>query len=352
VFFDISIGGDAVGRIVMELFRDKVPKTAENFRALCTGEKGVGKLGKPLNFKGCAFHRVIKNFMCQGGDFTAGNGTGGESIYGEKFSDENFELKHSEPFLLSMANSGPNTNGSQFFITTAVTAHLDGRHVVFGKVLKGKDVVRLMEQNPADTSDKPLKAIFIVESGELKEGEDDGVKVDANDPFPLFPSDFEDAKQPKGRISVATKIRELGNGLFKAEKFAEAIEKYSKALRYLEMTSDTATDEEKREVDTAKVPVLLNRANCFTKLKGASNAAKAVEDCEAALKIEPNNAKANFRMGSALFITHDYEGAIKAFSRSASLQSDPGTTAALEKARKALAEERRKQSEKYKKMFG
>ncbi len=155
VYFDISIGNTPKGTIVFELFKNVVPRTAENFRQLCTGEAGRGTSGKMLHYANSMFHRVISNFMAQGGDFTKFNGTGGESIYGKKFADEKFTLRHSEKNLLSMANAGPNSNGSQFFITFEPCSWLDNKHVVFGRVERGQNIVEMMRRVPTDANDKP-----------------------------------------------------------------------------------------------------------------------------------------------------------------------------------------------------
>ncbi len=166
VFFDIAINNQIRGRIVFELFADVVPNTAENFRVLCGGSPSDPSAKNAGKFKGSPFHRIIPGFMCQGGDFTRGNGTGGESIYGPKFKDENFQLQHTGPGILSMANSGPNTNGSQFFITTAATSWLNGKHVVFGKLVEGMDVLRAMEAMGSD-SGRVNGTVSIADCGQL-----------------------------------------------------------------------------------------------------------------------------------------------------------------------------------------
>mmetsp|Transcript_34090 Transcript_34090/g.90378 ORF Transcript_34090/g.90378 Transcript_34090/m.90378 type:complete len:211 (-) Transcript_34090:69-701(-) len=166
VFFDVKIGDDAPKRITIGLFGAAVPKTVANFLHLCAGDKGKASTGQDLTYKGSKFHRIIPNFMIQGGDFTRGDGTGGESIYGAKFNDENFKLKHTGSGILSMANAGPNTNGSQFFLTVKATPHLDGKHVVFGKVVKGMDVVQAVEAIGSQ-SGTTSKKVVVEDSGEI-----------------------------------------------------------------------------------------------------------------------------------------------------------------------------------------
>ncbi|KAK8823207.1 hypothetical protein WA538_002355, partial [Blastocystis sp. DL] len=169
-FFDISIDGDFAGRIKFGLFGDVAPKTVENFKGLCTGEYGIGRKGKPLHYKDSIFHRIIPHFMAQGGDFTTGTGTGGESIYGSRFDDESFEIKHDRKGILSMANAGKNTNGSQFFITTVATPWLNGHHVAFGIVVDGMDVLDLIESCGTSSGD-PSCVVRIVDSGVLNDEE-------------------------------------------------------------------------------------------------------------------------------------------------------------------------------------
>ena len=166
VFFDITVDDEPLGRITFGMFGNTVPKTVKNFSTLADGTAGVGNAGKELHFKGSIFHRIIPGFMAQGGDFTAGNGTGGESIYGKLFDDENFTLKHKKPYLLSMANGGPNTNGSQFFITFHKTPWLNGKHTVFGQVIKGKEVVDAIEKIGSEEG-KTTATVRIADCGTL-----------------------------------------------------------------------------------------------------------------------------------------------------------------------------------------
>lgn len=165
VFFDVAVGSTEIGRIKFELFADVVPKTAENFRQFCTGE--YRKDGVPVGFRRCAFHRVIKDFMVQGGDFVNGDGTGLTSIFGGPFADENFKLKHSVPGILSMANSGKDTNGCQFFITCSACEFLDGKHVVFGRIIDGLLVLRKIENIPTGPNNKPKIPVTVSQCGEM-----------------------------------------------------------------------------------------------------------------------------------------------------------------------------------------
>jgi len=281
-------------------------------------------------------------FIQLGGDFTHGSGIGGESIYGEKFEDENFILKHDKPYLLSMANAGPATNGSQFFITTVPTPHLNGKHVVFGKVLKGKDLVRFIEANPTAPGDKPIKPVIIADCGELAEGEDDGVVVDAKDPYPGFPDDAEPAYTPEQLVTTAAAIRAIGNEYFGQKDYANAIKKYGKALRYLEGNGPASE----------RISPLLNRASCYLAQK---QYAQAKPDARAALEIDSKSAKAHRILGKAAAFTKGYKEAQTHLTEAIALSGE-GNDKASEKLLKTVnarvKAEEKKQADAYAKMFG
>ncbi|TSV81522.1 Peptidyl-prolyl cis-trans isomerase D [Bagarius yarrelli] len=346
-FFDVEIGGEKAGRIVFELFADVVPKTAENFRALCTGEKGIGpSTGKPLHFKGCPFHRIIKKFMVQGGDFSNQNGTGGESIYGEKFEDENFHYKHDRAGLLSMANAGPNTNGSQFFITTVPTPHLDGKHVVFGQVLKGMGVVRMLETVDIQ-EEQPVKPCIIVDCGEHKAGDDWGVAPidDSGDVHPDFPEDSDlDFNDVDKVLSVAEDIKNIGNNFFKSQNWQAALKKY------LETCGNTMEDKNAQEqLKSMALSCILNTAACKLKLQQWQ---EAVESCDEALELNQTHAKALFRRAQAWQGLREFNNAMSDLKKAQEVAPDDKAIAnEMLKVKQKVKEEKEKEKKIYSKMF-
>ncbi|CAK7564693.1 MAG: cytochrome P450 monooxygenase 41 [Sporothrix epigloea] len=387
VFFDINIGNKPAGRIVFELFSDIVPKTAENFRALCAGDKGTTKDGKPLHFKGSIFHRVIKQFMIQGGDFTAANGTGGASIYGEKFADENFQLKHDRPFLLSMANAGPDTNGSQFFVTTVSTPHLDNKHVVFGQVVSGKAVVRKIENSPTDSGDKPTKDVVIADCGELSPS-DAVLSIGApkqpdslGDQYEDFPEDEAElgsAREPSGPVpatdpiasvmsgggptlsaervlKISTDCKGYGNTAFKNGDWNTALEKYNKALRYLNDEPDLegAPPGTKEALDQVRISVNSNAALMHLKLGAWQDARVAASNALSVAGITPTDkAKALFRRGQALIKLKDEEEAQSDLASAHALApSDANILRELNQVKAALKARREKERKTYQKFF-
>ncbi|KAJ5566036.1 Peptidyl-prolyl cis-trans isomerase D [Penicillium sp. DV-2018c] len=348
VFFDIRIGKGQPSRVTFELFDDVVPKTADNFRALCTGEKGIGTQGKELTYKGSIFHRVIKQFMIQGGDFTAFNGTGGESIYGQKFPDENFDLKHDRPFLLSMANSGPGTNGSQFFITTVPTPHLDGKHVVFGEVLNGKGVVRKIE-NLQTQSDKPTEDVTIVDCGQLTGEAYEKASVRAadatGDKYEDFPEDHEGELTVKLCFDIASELKEYGKKAYLNGDYNLSFEKYQKALRYLndvpEYTEEDKTQKLEEQVQAMRLTLFSNSSQCGIKLDNWKMAKKWADFAiELANKIptkDADKAKAYYRLGYAEKRLHDEDAALKHLQEAHTLApSDANINKEIEAVKKAI----------------
>ncbi|KAK5860973.1 hypothetical protein PBY51_022406 [Eleginops maclovinus] len=252
VFFDIGISNVLVGRVVIELFSDVCPKTCENFRCLCTGEKGIGKgTMKPLHYKGCLFHRVVKDFMIQGGDFSEGNGRGGESIYGGFFEDESFAVKHNKEYLLSMANRGKDTNGSQFFITTKPSPHLDGVHVVFGHVISGQAVVQTMENQKTDPNSRPYSDVKVLNCGELvpksKAKKDEKKKERASSSSSSSSSESESSSQSSSESEESEKESK------KKKKKAKKLKKKQKKKEKKKSEAESAEEKEQEELVTSTV---------------------------------------------------------------------------------------------------
>lgn len=347
-YFDITIGGKPLkDRVVMELFTDVTPKTCENFRQLCLGNSGktVEDTAVPMTYKGCSFHRVIAGFMIQGGDFTNHNGTGGVSIYGEKFEDENFEVPCDKSGLLAMANAGANTNGSQFFITTAPAPHLTGRHVVFGRVVRGMNAVRAVEQTATGANDKPVEDCIIADCGTL-ETLPEVVPAEDGDVFPDYPEDVEPAMDDTKRIEAGEAIRQIGNTHFKNGAYEVAIEKYQKAVRFLVQVEKQDLHPELNE---KLIACHNNTAMCAIKLGKWADARRAAS---LALDLDPTNAKALFRRGTAALNGNDAQGAVDDLAQAHKIEPDNAEIAAkLNEAKEKVKAQKAKLAANYKKMF-
>lgn len=348
-FFNITFGGvPAKEQIVFELFDDVTPKTCENFRQLCLGCDGkmVEGTNVPLSYKGCSFHRIIKGFMSQGGDFTNHNGTGGVSIFGEKFEDENFNVPCDKAGLLCMANAGPNTNGSQFFITADAAHHLTGKHVVFGRVVRGMSTTRYMNSVATGQNDTPVEPVLVADCGVLAELPPVPVAADG-DRDPDYPEDCEPPLSDKELVEAGERIRQLGNQYFAKAEFPSAIEKYGKAARFLDAAIPTSADGD--SINEKRSACHSNTAMCYIKLSKWSDARRAAD---AALKAQPNNAKALYRRATASLCSGDTDSAIADFKSCKALDpSNAEIDAKLQEAQDMDKKQKAKLAAGFKKMF-
>ncbi|XP_053975182.1 peptidyl-prolyl cis-trans isomerase D [Hylaeus anthracinus] len=344
VFLDIAVESEKVGRVVIQLFKDVVPRTAENFRALCTGEKGIGINGKKLHYKGSIFHKVLPQFMIQGGDIINFDGTSGESIYGAQFEDENFKLSHTSGGLLSMVNEGyPNSNSSQFVITISASTHLDNTNVVFGKVLKGMGVILEVSQ-VSTVKDVPVEKIHITNCGELKEGQDWGLEENdgTEDVFTPWPEDWDYCMNIKGVddtyiTEVIRKIKDSGNDYFSQKNYVDAGRKYKKALRYYKWmlkTVDISKPCNETLINT-RMALLLNLA--AVKLK-AKKHREVLKLCTEVLQLDKNNSKALFRRSQAYMGLNEYDLGLRDLKRASSISpNNKDILIEIEKVKKVMS---------------
>ena len=352
-YFDVTINGAPQPRVVIELFKGQVPKTVANFAALCEGADGAVVPGTtvPMSYKGVSFHRVIKSFMIQSGDFTNHNGTGGRSIYGDKFEDECFtNATFSGPGLLAMANAGPNTNGSQFFITCADCPHLNGKHVIFGRVVRGMNTVRAVEYTPTGENDRPVVPCNVADCGVLPDDSPPPeVAAEDGDHFSDYPQDSASPLSDEDALKAADAIRAIGNKHFTEKTYARAIEKYTKSLRYLDAVPHPTTAM-KPEVDKKRIACYSNMAQCHIKLEqwvAARNAASK------GVAIDANDVKLVFRRGVASMGMNELDEALSDLRRCHQTldPTNPDIAASLARCQELMKEQREKQAANYRKMF-
>ncbi|KAH8302140.1 hypothetical protein KR044_003282 [Drosophila immigrans] len=363
VYMDISIGQESAGRMIIELRKDVVPKTAENFRALCTGERGIGQMGQALHYKGTRFHTIKRVFAVQGGDLVNNDGTSGDSIYGPLFEDENFELTHNDEGVVSMANYGkPHTNNSQFFITAVGCENLNGTNVVVGRVLRGLGIVAEMEQNCTDDA-HPTLDIVISDCGEITADMDWGVDCndETTDKLPPYPQDWT-GKFTKptsdATVQLLTGMRQSGNHFFQLGRYHEARAKYRKANRYYtflrknfdwQQLKGSSNDTDLRKLDQFSVVNNINMAAVELKLK---NYQYAKYECSEAIRLDSNCSKAFYRRGQAQCAMRNYEEAIKDLKHAHKLLPDNKQILnELNSAKQLLAEYNKQQRKALKKLF-
>ncbi|EDV96542.1 GH16309 [Drosophila grimshawi] len=364
VYFDISIDKESAGRMIIELRKDVVPKTAENFRALCTGELGIGKLGKKLHYKGTHFHTIKRVFAVQGGDLVNNDGTSGESIYGPLFEDENFELTHNEEGVVSMANYGkPNTNNSQFFITAVGCENLNGINVVVGRVLRGLGIIAQMEQNCNDEA-HPTAEITITDCGELAPDEDWAIECndETMDKLPPYPQDWTGKfTKPtcETAVNLLTGLRQSGNHFYKLGHYHEARAKYRKANRYYTMLRTSfegqqpkrnhCSNSDLRKLDAFSVVNNINMAAVELKL---GNYQYAKYECSEAIRLDPSCSKAFYRRGQAQRELRNYEEAINDLKHAHNLlPENKQILNELNSAKQLLAEYNKQQRNALKNLF-
>ncbi|CCE63083.1 hypothetical protein TPHA_0D04490 [Tetrapisispora phaffii CBS 4417] len=365
-YFNISINNKPKGKIVFELYNDIAPKTVENFVTLSNEGNGLkckSNPDVPLCYKGSIFHRVIKDFMLQFGDFTNFDGTGGESIYGEKFEDENFTVKHDKPFLLSMANAGPNTNGSQCFITTVPTPHLDGKHVVFGEVIEGKRIVRLIENLQCDQeNNKPLYDVKIDECGILPN--DYEVPENAEEtPMDQYGDNYEDSLKNDQKVDINDYdsvykaiefVKNIGTEQFKLKELEVALEKYEKCNKFLkEYYPDDLEEDQLKAIQQLKISIPLNIALCALKLKNYRRVLVAASEILYAEGADDKSkAKALYRRGMAYYYMNDTDMALADLEMATTFQqNDPAILKAIQDTKNKRKAENNKQKKSLSKMF-